>query len=353
MTLNNPIYDINNTYEYNALNGPFFNDELPLRKDVFENKSYDFLGHKVASRIGVAAGPLLNSKWIKLALDLGFDIVTYKTIRSNKHSSHPLPNVSYVKIQNNSLYLADENPQSIDDLSITNSFGMPSMSPSFLLHDIDLAKSYLKKNQAMIVSVVGSNHAEISFLDDFVKAACLAKDAGATLIEANFSCPNVDKTYGCLYHSSNAVFEISKAIADAIHPIPLIIKIGLFDDLAQMKDVFLKASKANVRAVAAINSINMPVINKYGQTGLDNNRTTSGICGTFIRNKALQFINDAAKIIKNEQLDLCLIGMGGIVKPEHFDDFINLGADFSFSASGMMWDPYLAHKYHVKNEEKK
>jgi hypothetical protein len=37
---------------------------------------------QVASRLGVPAGPLLDSNWTSFAARMGFDIVTYKTIRT-------------------------------------------------------------------------------------------------------------------------------------------------------------------------------------------------------------------------------------------------------------------------------
>jgi hypothetical protein len=52
----------------------------------------------VASPLGVPAGPLLTSKWTDLAARLGFDVVTYKTIRSSEFAGHPVPNVVYLEL---------------------------------------------------------------------------------------------------------------------------------------------------------------------------------------------------------------------------------------------------------------
>jgi hypothetical protein len=53
----------------------------------------------VATPIGVPAGPLLNARWIEVAAKLGFDVLTYKTIRSVEFSGHPVPNMIYVDIK--------------------------------------------------------------------------------------------------------------------------------------------------------------------------------------------------------------------------------------------------------------
>lgn len=333
-----PIYDINKTYAENAAEGPFFNGEIPKRPKI--EKTFDFLGHEVNSRIGVPAGPLLNSNWISLAAKLGFDIPTYKTIRSEAHPGHGLPNVSYVDKHGNQI----PDPKDLDRLSITNSFGMPSKSPDFLLEDIEKANRSLSKGQVMVVSVVGTPNRGVSFGEDFVRAAAIAKEAGAKIIEANFSCPNVGKSEGILYHNPETVHEYAKAISKAIHPTPLILKVGVFPNTHQMKNVFLAAARGGARAICGINSVSMKV-----NPPLDKERTTSGICGACIRQEALHFILFAKKIIKENKLDLTLIGCGGIIRPEHFDEFFDAGADISTSATGMMWDPYLAMRYHARS----
>jgi dihydroorotate dehydrogenase (NAD+) catalytic subunit len=76
------------------------------------------------------------------------------------------------------------------------------------------------------------------------------------------------------------------------------------------------------------------------------NRLVSGICGAPIRETALHFIRSARKAIDKEQLNLTVIGCGGITTKEHFTEFVNAGATVAMTATGMMWDPYLALRYH-------
>jgi dihydroorotate dehydrogenase (NAD+) catalytic subunit len=353
-----PIYDIRKTYLENAEQGPFFKGPLPNRMFPPKEKWIDFLGYSVASPIGVPAGPLLTSNWIALAGKLGFDIPTYKTIRSSNHPSHPLPNMVFVDTQGmisretppKSAMLVTTPSSEIEELAVTNSFGMPSKSPYFLLEDIPRANAALREGQVMVVSVVGTVRDHCTFLEDFVQAAALAKEAGAKIIEANFSCPNVDKSEGCLYMSPTTVADLGRAIVKAIAPIPLIIKVGLFTAEAHMRDVFYAAAQAGVRAISGINTVSMAVVNAVGEPALGANRLTSGICGGPIRQVALDFIRQATRINAREKLDLTLIGVGGITLPEHFDQFLNAGAKVAMSATGMMWDPYLAMRYHHKKQ---
>lgn len=329
-----PIYDIHKTYVENVKNGPLFNGPIP---SLTSDASFDFLGFSVRSRLGVPAGPLLSAEWIILAAKLGFDILTYKTIRSEAHPCHPLPNVSFVD-EAGRLLLA---PSALSDLTITNSFGMPSQSPEFLLQDIAKAKRSLAKGQVLIVSVVGTAFRGVSFAEDFVQTALLAKEAGAEIIEANFSCPNVDKADGILYQNPETVHTYTRLIAKAIAPTPLILKVGVFADEHQMKSVFLAAARGGARAICGINSVSMSIT-----PPLDAKRSTSGVCGGAIRPQALEFVRKASRLIFKERLDLTLLGCGGIMTPTDFDLFFEAGADVAMSATGMMWDPYLAMRYH-------
>ncbi len=218
---------------------------------------------------------------------------------------------------------------------------MPSQSPEFLLKDIEKANRSLSSGQVMIVSVVGTPNLGLSFCQDFVRTASLAKDAGAKIIEANFSCPNVEKTDGILYKSASTVEEYTRAIAQAIHPLPLILKVGTFDN--EMEEVLLAAARGGAKGICGINSVSMSVT-----PPLDQHRKTSGVCGAAIRDDALLFIQEASSIIKKHKLDLTLLGCGGIMAPEHFDEFIEAGALIAMSATGMMWDPNLAMRYHER-----
>jgi dihydroorotate dehydrogenase (NAD+) catalytic subunit len=347
-----PLYDMNKTYLENLYYGPQFKAPLPQRVFPPKHSWVNFLGVPVASRIGVPAGPLLSSQWTSLAAQLGFDIVTYKTIRSRMHPSHPLPNMLYVDIQTPAKAIKRELPQTdLTKLAITNSFGMPSMCPEFLTEDIATAKQNLSPGQVLVVSFVGTEVSGEDFFEDFVNAALLCKQAGAPILEANFSCPNVASKAGSLYTHPETVCTLGKKIKKAIGSTPLIIKVGHFQTKQQMREVLIAAAQAGATAISGINTLSMHVLNTDGSPSLGKNRLTSGICGNPIRPTALAFIKEAKAIIREEQLDLTLIGVGGITLPEHFDLFIEAGADFMQTATGMMWDPYLGLRYHLNRKE--
>src|SRR3989304_6126024 len=99
--LHKPYYDPKKSYEDNYSKGPF---GVFVDKKKFKNQSkpsFDFLGIKVNSPFGIPAGPILNSKFVKGSFDKGFDLVVYKTVRSDNYPCHPFPNVLHVNLKGN------------------------------------------------------------------------------------------------------------------------------------------------------------------------------------------------------------------------------------------------------------
>ena len=67
----------------------------------------------------------------------------------------------------------------------------------------------------------------LSFQEDFEAAADLALRAGAVVVEANLSCPNVGAGHGALYLDAATVHSTCKGLVAKLGPeVPLIIKVG-------------------------------------------------------------------------------------------------------------------------------
>lgn len=340
------LYDIHKTYLENAEEGPFFEGTLPIRSEINPQDWQRWLGFRIRSRIGVAAGPLLNSKWIALASKLGYDILTYKTIRSYEYLGHPLPNMLYVTVEGKRA-LTVQKPTRMEDLTVTNSFGMPSRSESYLRKDIRLAKDLLQEGQVLMVSVVGSQSENMSLMDDFLKATEIAKTSGADMVEANLSCPNVKGAP--LYLDPKSVEEISLKLSTYLGSMPLVLKIGWLSDQDLLRKVLQAAHKGGAKGICAVNSIAMPVYHQ-DHFALSSDRRVSGICGAAIKDKAIQLIKQIHQIIKEDALDLSLLGVGGVTQSKDFEEFFEAGAEIAMTASGMLWDPYLAANYHKIKE---
>src|SRR6185312_2480703 len=93
-----PFYDPARSYIDNFNDGPFGLFVDSVYHPPGGDPQHFFLGHKVYEPFGIPAGPLLNSRFVNAALDMGFDIPVYKTVRTRKYSSHPWPNVLSVRV---------------------------------------------------------------------------------------------------------------------------------------------------------------------------------------------------------------------------------------------------------------
>ncbi len=364
-----PFYDPEKSYEENFKRGPFgvFADgkisqveqgESLLKtsgaKRVGEPK-YDFLGFKVNSPFGIPAGPLINGKFVQAALDTGFDIVTYKTVRSEKYPCYPWPNVLSVKIKGDlTADMASKKITANHDfnmpLSITNSFGVPSFEAKFWQKDISKVLKNMKPGQILVGAFQGTKREKQSvreYINDFVLVGRLLKKTGIKVMEVNLSCPN-EGTDNLLCYDFPRSLKVIKAIKNEIKKIPLIVKISYFKDNAELKE-FVKKIGPFVEGISAINTIGAEILDKKGNQALPGEgRLRSGVCGHAIKWAGLQMVGKLKKLREEFGYFYTIIGVGGVAIPEDFYEYRNAGADIVMSATGAMWNPHLAREIKEK-----
>jgi len=323
-------------------------DFIPQKKST---KKIDFLGYELTfPPIGIAACPLTGSaENIKILASSGYSLFTYKTIRSHASMPHPSPNWGFVypkkNLDQNDLnetFIASEKFSPANLYATVNSIGNASPTIQESQKEIATAKSVLKKNQLLIVSIYGTSDQNRSLAQDFAYIARHAEDAGADIIEANFSCPNVSGNM--IYSDPDSVFSISRTITKELS-IPLIIKIGYCPDKTILEQTIINATKAQVKGITSLNTIKVKVHNNKDDSYFGSQREYAGIGGNAIKDLALNQIKTIVDIQKKNKLDLTLLGCGGISEPDHFDEFFAMGAQAALTASGALVNPYLATEY--------
>jgi dihydroorotate dehydrogenase (NAD+) catalytic subunit len=353
--ISTPFYDPNKTYEENYVEGPFgaFADGKVIGNN--SKQTFDFLGFKLNSPFGIPAGPLLNGKFVNAALDKGFDIVTYKTVRSGAYPSHPWPNVLAVNIVGDlTLEKAKEklvgttNYQ--EPISITNSFGVPSKSAEFWQKDLADTVKYAKDGQVVVGSFQGTKkegQTAEEYINDYRQCAKLLKETGVKIIEVNLSCPN-EGTNNLLCYDTERSVKVAKVIKEVIGEIPLIIKVAYFSDDAAFKN-FVKEIGGIVQGISAINTISAEIIDEKGNQALPGEgRLRSGVCGHAIKWAGLDMVGKLKKLREELCYKYKIIGVGGVTTPEDFFEYLSAGADAVMSATGAMWNPYLAKEIKEK-----
>jgi dihydroorotate dehydrogenase len=342
-----PLYRFDRTFEENVTAGPNFSGPFlavpatPLR---------DFFGYRVASRFGIAASLLLNERWFELYSRLGFDLLTYKTIRSRGRQAHPPPNWLYLDetsaLTGDAETLKAISGTPLEPLTATaaGSIGMPSSSPEVWRRDIRNCRARLRPGQVMIVSVVGTadgDTGERDFIDDYSGLATEARDAGAHAVELNFSCPNVGGREGDVYRDAETAADIAGAARNAVGSLPLLAKIGPLESADRMASL-LQHLSGLIDGVVMINAPRRMIADSNAAPAFGANRAFAGMMGGATFDIAMRCVRSAVQIVERDKLDLKVLAVGGACTPERIDALFNAGAYAVLAASACAWDPYLA-----------
>jgi len=338
-------YDLAASYAENFQRGPQLSSP-PNVSATPANERVEFLGIPVNSRLGIAAGLLLNAKWIEGYSARGWDLLSYKTVRSAARECYPPPNWAFVNADagEGPVYATDDLPDDPADISSAVCFGMPSMSPEFWREDIARAKTVLREGQLLIVSVVASPEAGWSaeqVADDYAQCAEWAAEAGADVIEANYSCPNVCSAEGQIYCDASFSEMVTQTIRRAIGITPLLLKIGVFPD-SEKQRAFLHAVAGNASGITLVNGIAREVRQADGQPVFGDDFVKAGVMGRIIHEPCVAAVREARAVIDSEKLPLALAAVGGVSCTADFEDFIAAGADAVLCGSSPMYLPDLA-----------
>lgn len=350
-----PFYDPAKTYEDNFEHGPFGDFASPQKYIEKNHAKNTFLGFPVNLPFGIPAGPLLNSRYIKSAFEMGFDVLVYKTQRNNVFPCNEFPNVLYLDIKGDlTLKRADQpvvgsaKQPSSGSLSITNSFGNPSKGPEFWVEDVKKALSYQGPGQLLALSIVGTikeGGTEEDYYNDFADAAQKGVEAGVKVIEINYSCPNV-VSEGVLCYSPKAVLSIAQKVKARVGDIPVISKLGYYSPSQQaLFEEIVKSIQPYSAAFAVINTIPAPIVDEKGQQALPGEgRLKSGVCGTAVKWAGLEMVRKLKEFREKNGSSFEIVGVGGVIKPQDYTAYRDAGADCVMSATGAMWNPLLAQQ---------
>jgi len=297
----------------------------------------------------------LNSNFAKAAFEKGFDIVVYKTVRSGFFPCHPFPNVLAIHPQGDLTLEKIEQPLTADTsytdpLSITNSFGVPSKKPEVWQEDAKKAIASTRKGQVLVLSFMGTvkkDQTQQEFVDDYILAAKLAMETGAKVLETNLSCPNIGNE-GLVCYNLEVTKKIAHGIRKVIGNTPLILKVGYYKDDTQFEQL-AEIVNEYANSVAGINTLQAAIVDKDGKQALPGpSRLRSGVCGTGIKWAGIDFVKRVKNIKEKRNFRFSIEGVGGVMTADDYFDYKNAGADSVMSATGAMWNPFLAQEIKEK-----
>ncbi len=277
---------------------------MALVKDL----SIDFLGVKCENPFFLSSSPVCsNYDMIKKAFEAGWAGVYYKTI---------------------GIFIPDECSPRFD---ITRKEGavwtgfknMEQISDKPLEKNLEYI-SRLKKDfptKVLAVSIMGSTEEEWSIL------AKKVTEAGADLIECNFSCPQMTShAMGSdVGQNPELVEKYTRAVVESTH-LPVIAK--MTPNIGNMEIPAIAAMKGGAKGIAAINTIkaitNIDVENMTAMPVVNAKSSISGYSGAAVKPIALRFIT---QMKQHEELkDVPITGMGGIETWSDALEFLLCGA---------------------------
>ncbi len=358
-----PFYDPSLSYEDNEASGPF---GLLATDFVYQDQgqpTYQFFDHQVYLPLIIAAGPILNGRFGKRAFEVGWDIVTYKTVRSAFHRSHTAPNLTRTYVPGG--VLSDEQRdlgvfavlESDGRLNTANTFGVPSFHPAIWQPDLARLVATARKipGKVVIASVQGTPKGDgniQAFVDDCVNVGLLAEAAGATIIEKNTSCPNEGSKH-VLCSDVNTTERVAEAMRTKLSQnTKLLMKIGNFSDDDYLRR-FVRQVGPFVDGFTAINTIATKILDENGQQYFPGEgRLYSGAGGDAVRPYGLSMVRRLAGARDEAGLTFKIIGVGGVHIPDDYLNYRRVRADAVGSASGAIWCTDLAARLKQQQIEK-
>jgi dihydroorotate dehydrogenase len=225
-----------------------------------------------------------------------------------------------------------------------SSIGIPSSSPEVWASDIRRCRARLRLKQVMIASVVGTAHADTTqteIIDDFSKLATEVKDAGAHVVELNFSCPNVGGRESEVYRDVEIATLIASPARVAIDTTPLLIKIGPNEERDLMAKL-LRSLSGVVNGVVMINGPIRRIVDASGASAFGASRERARMVGGAVFDTAIACVRNGVDIVRRDGLNLEILAVGGVGSVERIKAFFDAGAYAVLGASACAWDPYLA-----------
>jgi dihydroorotate dehydrogenase (NAD+) catalytic subunit len=304
-------------------------------------------GRPLNSSLGIAAGPLLNSKWVEAYARLGFDVLTYATVRSTFQAAYALPNIRYVDNREQAAVVARPTNNG-GGTTIAVSLGEPSMEPDVWRKDLRRAKERLGHGQVLIASVIGTPHpggdAE-ALITDYAQCAGWAAEAGADAIEVHLATPDP------FIEQPQMIYENVPLAARILHRarttvgVPVLARLGAFKTPRLLHETATRlASWAH--GFVMVHAINRRVFDDKGSPAFEGaGRERADVVGAQTFTVASRQVAEMLAWRKAGAWDRAILAVGGISTVERARDVLREGADAALVATAALFDPLFAARF--------
>ncbi|MCL6269402.1 NAD-dependent dihydropyrimidine dehydrogenase subunit PreA [Sansalvadorimonas sp. 2012CJ34-2] len=285
-----------------------------IQKDL----SINFLGVEFPNPFCLSSSPVGNCyDMCKKAYDMGWGGVVFKTI---------------------GFFVADEVSPRFDilDKEDTPFVGFKNME-QIAEHPLEENLATIKRlkqdypDRVLIASIMGANEQEWEDL------ARLAEEAGADMLELNFSCPQM--TSHAMGSDVGSSPDLCRRYCQAVKrgsKLPVLAK--MTPNVTDMCEVAIASIEGGADGIAAINTVksvcNVDLQKKIGMPVVNGKSSVSGYSGKAVKPIALRFIQQMRS--HPSLKDIPVSGIGGIETWEDAAEFILLGSGTLQVTTGVM-----------------
>lgn len=283
----------------------YIKDNVPDIPDYETDLSIDFLGVHCENPFFLSSSVVAsNYEMVAKAFDMGWGGAVWKTI-GNFIPKEVSPRFDTIA-KEDTPFVGFRNLEQISDHAPEENFKYIS----------DLKKDY--PNKVIIASIMGQNEEEWTYL------ARKCEEAGADIIECNFSCPQMAGEGMGSDVGQNP--QLVKSYCQAVRrgtTLPVLAK--MTPNISNIEVPAIAAMEGGADGLAAINTIKSLTSVDTKNFFVDGKTAVSGYSGKAVKPIALRFINDMAQC--KELQGAALSGIGGIETYKDALEFILLGCE--------------------------
>ena len=336
-------YRADRSFQWNYGHAP----ALPRVRRLPRGPGGQLFGYRLNSSLGISAGPLLSSKWVESYARLGFDILTYATVRSAFHPAWSLPNIRHVENQEQMAVVTRRAPAA-GVPTIAVSIGEPSMDPDVWRRDVRRAKERIGPGQILIVSVMGTlppeSDAEALFAD-YARCARWAAESGADAVQVHLAAPDPfveapQMIYENIPLAAQILYRVRKSVT-----VPVLAKLGVFRSPRALHDTATKlATWAD--GFVLIHGFHRRVVDDKGNAAFEGpGRERADVVGHDIFPVASRQVEEMLAWRRAGAWDRAVLAVGGIATAERADYLLREGADAALVATAALFDPLFAVRF--------
>ena len=335
-------YRIDRSYSWNYGHAP----KLPRVRRLPAAPGGKLFEYTLNSPLGIASGPLLNSKWVEAYARIGFDVLTYATVRSSAVPALGLPNIRPVENREQAA-VTTRRAGLNGDLTLAVSLGMPSMEPDVWRRDVRRARERIGKGQMLIVSVLGTTASKDreALIEDYATCARWAAESGADAIEVQLAWPDP------FADQPQAIYENVPLAAQILHrvrtsvAVPVLAKLGAFKTPRMLHDTATKLAPW-VGGFTLVNGFQRRVLDERGNAAFEGSgRERAEIVGGDTFEAASRQVLEMLAWRRAGCWDRAVLAVGGISTIERADQLLREGADAALLATAALWDPLFAVRF--------